>query len=84
MLFTGDPDKFLHIKFTSFLTECEYDYLFIYDGDSFSSPLLGAYAGALLPDDIIAPSGSVSTAIDSTWSKWDVVGVFESGKLLFY
>ena len=41
-------------------TECSYDYLFVYDGNSYSSPLLGSYSGETLPDRILAASGYVS------------------------
>ncbi|XP_067940520.1 multiple epidermal growth factor-like domains protein 8 [Watersipora subatra] len=58
-LIKGDASKYVNIHFESFLTECDYDYLYIYDGDSFSSPLLGVYSGATLPDAISAQSGSV-------------------------
>ncbi|XP_048450761.1 multiple epidermal growth factor-like domains protein 8, partial [Rhincodon typus] len=38
-------------------TECAYDYLFIYDGDSYSSPLLASLSGNTLPEPIEAQSG---------------------------
>ncbi|KAG8143498.1 hypothetical protein E2320_000720 [Naja naja] len=41
-------------------TECTYDYLFIYDGDSPSSPLLASLSGSTLPPTIEATSGKVS------------------------
>ncbi|ETE63664.1 hypothetical protein L345_10570, partial [Ophiophagus hannah] len=40
-------------------TECTYDYLFIYDGDSPSSPLLASLSGSTLPPTIEATSGKV-------------------------
>lgn len=41
-------------------TECSYDYVFVYDGDSFKSQLLGSFSGKTEPQKIIATSGSVS------------------------
>ncbi|KAH0631676.1 hypothetical protein JD844_006126 [Phrynosoma platyrhinos] len=40
-------------------TECTYDYLFIYDGDSPSSPLLASLSGSTLPPTIEATSGKM-------------------------
>ncbi|XP_072326218.1 multiple epidermal growth factor-like domains protein 8 [Scyliorhinus torazame] len=40
-------------------TECTYDYLFIYDGDSYSSPLLASLSGNTLPEPIEAKSGKM-------------------------
>lgn len=40
-------------------TECSYDYIFVYDGDSFRSPLLGSFSGKTEPQKVIATSGSV-------------------------
>lgn len=41
-------------------TECTYDYLFVYDGDSYQSPLLASPSGNTLPQPIEAKSGKVS------------------------
>lgn len=40
-------------------TECTYDYLFVYDGDSYQSPLLASLSGNTLPQPIEAKSGKV-------------------------
>lgn len=40
-------------------TECSFDYIFVYDGDSFKSPLLGSFSGKTEPQQVIATSGSV-------------------------
>ncbi|XP_078507442.1 multiple epidermal growth factor-like domains protein 8 isoform X2 [Lissotriton helveticus] len=40
-------------------TECTYDYLFIYDGDSYSSPLLASLSGSTVPPVIEATSGKM-------------------------
>ncbi|XP_062823192.1 multiple epidermal growth factor-like domains protein 8 [Anolis carolinensis] len=40
-------------------TECTYDYLFVYDGDSPRSPLLASLSGSTLPPTIEATSGKM-------------------------
>jgi len=42
-------------------TECSYDYVFVYDGDSFRSPLLGSFSGKTEPQQVTSSSGYVST-----------------------
>ena len=45
-------------------TECSYDYLFIYDGNSYDSLLLGTFSGSgFTPDRVLAKSGHVSTEL---------------------
>lgn len=41
-------------------TECSYDYVFVYDGDSFRSPLLGSFSGKTEPQQVTSSSGYVS------------------------
>jgi len=43
------------------VTECSYDYMFVYDGASYNSPLLGTFSGSTLPSTLLAKSGNVST-----------------------
>ncbi len=47
------------LNFTFMETECTYDYLFVYDGDSYQSPLLASLSGTTLPQPIEAKSGKV-------------------------
>jgi len=47
----------LTLTFSSFNYELNYDYLYIYDGPTTSSPLIGAYTGSSLPN-----GGSVSAS----------------------
>ena len=44
------------LDFTLFNTELDYDYLYLYDGDSIGSPLIGVYSGTNSPG-IITSSG---------------------------
>lgn len=48
------------LNFTLMDTECTYDYLFVYDGDSYQSPLLASLSGNTLPQPIEAKSGKVT------------------------
>ncbi|XP_029769935.1 multiple epidermal growth factor-like domains protein 8, partial [Terrapene carolina triunguis] len=41
-------------------TECTYDYLFVYDGDSPRCPLLASLSGSTLPPPLEATSGKVT------------------------
>ncbi|XP_035278041.1 multiple epidermal growth factor-like domains protein 8 isoform X2 [Anguilla anguilla] len=47
------------LNFTFMETECTYDYLFVYDGDSYDSPLLASLTGTTLPQPIEAKSGKM-------------------------
>ncbi|XP_067365540.1 multiple epidermal growth factor-like domains protein 8 isoform X2 [Channa argus] len=47
------------LNFTFMDTECTYDYLFVYDGDSYQSPLLASLSGNTLPQPIEAKSGKM-------------------------
>lgn len=47
------------LNFTFMETECTYDYLFVYDGDSYQSPLLASLSGKTMPQPIEAKSGKV-------------------------
>lgn len=45
-------------------TECSYDYVFVYDGDSFDAPLLGSFSGKTDPQNVTASSGFVSIQLE--------------------
>ncbi|XP_021446912.2 multiple epidermal growth factor-like domains protein 8 isoform X1 [Oncorhynchus mykiss] len=47
------------LNFTFMETECTYDYLFVYDGDSYQNPLLASLSGNTLPQPIEAKSGKM-------------------------
>lgn len=51
------------LNFTFMDTECTYDYLFVYDGDSYQSPLLASLSGKTLPQPIEAKSGKVGSIV---------------------
>ncbi|XP_050427055.1 multiple epidermal growth factor-like domains protein 8 [Adelges cooleyi] len=53
----NSTNQFITLEFKSLSTECSYDYVFIYDGDSFNSPLLGSFSGKNQPQSVLASSG---------------------------
>ncbi|KAL1124702.1 hypothetical protein AAG570_001326 [Ranatra chinensis] len=53
----NNSEQFITLKFQSMGTECSYDYVYVYDGDSFNSPLLGSFSGKTEPQEITATSG---------------------------
>ncbi|MBN3325866.1 ATRN protein, partial [Atractosteus spatula] len=42
-LIEGQPNTILRLRFNHFATECSWDHLYVYDGDSIYSPLLAAF-----------------------------------------
>lgn len=48
------------LNFTFMDTECTYDYLFVYDGDSYQNPLVASLSGNTVPQPMEAKSGKVS------------------------
>lgn len=57
----GSPNKTIHLEFEKMSTECSFDFLFIYDGNSYRSPLIATLSGDSLPFPVVARSGYVST-----------------------
>ncbi|XP_035828225.1 multiple epidermal growth factor-like domains protein 8 [Aplysia californica] len=53
----GNPNKTIHLSFESMATECSFDFLFIYDGKSYSSKLIATLSGDSPPKPITAYSG---------------------------
>lgn len=51
--------SYITLKFREMDTECAYDHVFVYDGDSYGSPLLGSFSGTALPPAVTAASGSM-------------------------
>lgn len=48
------------LNFTAFSLEINYDYLFIYDGNSINAPLIGTYSGTTSPGSITSSSGALT------------------------
>ncbi|XP_052789212.1 multiple epidermal growth factor-like domains protein 8 [Mya arenaria] len=53
------PNKTIILNFEYIDTECSYDFLFIYDGDSYNSPMLASLSGSNNPETILARSGKM-------------------------
>lgn len=53
----NNTNRYITLSFRSMGTECSYDYVFVYDGDSFRSPLLGSFSGKTEPQRVTASSG---------------------------
>lgn len=47
------------LDFTSFNIEQDWDYMFIYDGDSIDAPLIGVYTGSNTPGTVVSSGGSL-------------------------
>ncbi|XP_022797777.1 multiple epidermal growth factor-like domains protein 8 [Stylophora pistillata] len=53
------PNVSITLKFLDFGTECSYDYLFIHDGDSYLSPLIGSISGNSSLHTVVSHSGQM-------------------------
>ncbi|XP_041369444.1 multiple epidermal growth factor-like domains protein 8 [Gigantopelta aegis] len=53
----GSPNKTIHLEFKNMATECSFDFLFIYDGNSYASPLIASLSGDSPPNPVLATSG---------------------------
>ncbi|XP_022110454.1 attractin-like protein 1 isoform X2 [Acanthaster planci] len=49
---SGRPDTRISLYLETFATECSWDYLYIFDGDSIYSPLVAAFSGPLRYNDV--------------------------------
>jgi len=58
------------LEFIEYETECTYDYLFVYDGPSYMSWLLGSFSGNNVPEKLVASSGKVLEVIYNACLYW--------------
>ncbi|XP_023245420.1 multiple epidermal growth factor-like domains protein 8 [Copidosoma floridanum] len=56
-ILANNSRQFITLNFRTMGTECSYDYIFVYDGDSFRSTLLGSFSGKTEPQLVTASSG---------------------------
>ncbi|KAJ1213302.1 hypothetical protein NDU88_000940 [Pleurodeles waltl] len=49
-LIEARPNTVLRLRFNHFATECSWDHLYVYDGDSIYAPLLAAFSGLIIPE----------------------------------
>ncbi|KAK3860683.1 hypothetical protein Pcinc_033276 [Petrolisthes cinctipes] len=52
-----NPGQYITLNVTEIETECSYDHLYVYDGQTFDSPLLGVFSGRTRPPQVTAGSG---------------------------
>jgi len=86
---SADPEKMLHISFTSFdienSTGCTSDVLNVYDGPDINAPLIVSLCGSELPQDILTSvaGGSVTFSFHSNavnnFSGWSAIVNCDSG-----
>ncbi|XP_071548836.1 attractin-like protein 1 isoform X2 [Panulirus ornatus] len=51
----GRPSTSIRLHFDHFATECSWDHLYVYDGDSIYDPLLAVFSGMVVQDDYRVP-----------------------------
>ncbi|XP_026212377.1 attractin-like protein 1 isoform X1 [Anabas testudineus] len=49
-LIEGYPNAVLRLRFNHFATECSWDHMYIYDGDSIYAPLIAVFSGLVVPE----------------------------------
>ena len=57
----GDDGKVVYLEFDFLNTECSYDFLFIFDGDSYHSRKLASLSGYNTPDPVLSTGGKVGS-----------------------
>uniref|UniRef100_A0A673ZDZ3 Attractin like 1 n=1 Tax=Salmo trutta TaxID=8032 RepID=A0A673ZDZ3_SALTR len=64
-LIEGYPNAVLRLRFNHFATECSWDHVYVYDGDSIYAPLVAVFSGLVVPEtrgnetvpEVVATSG---------------------------
>uniref|UniRef100_A0A7N9AWV3 Attractin-like 1a n=1 Tax=Mastacembelus armatus TaxID=205130 RepID=A0A7N9AWV3_9TELE len=49
-LIEGYPNAVLRLRFNHFATECSWDHMYVYDGDSIYAPLIAVFSGLVIPE----------------------------------
>ncbi|XP_061822707.2 attractin-like protein 1 [Nerophis lumbriciformis] len=49
-LIEGFPNAVLRLRFNHFATECSWDHMYVYDGDSVYAPLVAVFSGLIVPE----------------------------------
>ncbi|KAF3853626.1 hypothetical protein F7725_014314 [Dissostichus mawsoni] len=49
-LIEGYPNAVLRLRFNHFATECSWDHMYVYDGDSIFAPLVAVFSGLIIPE----------------------------------
>jgi Zn-dependent metalloprotease len=50
----------VNLSFSSFAMEANYDYLYVYDGPTIASPLIGTYTGTTIPGNVSSTGGAIT------------------------
>lgn len=66
--FTASAGSCVSYTFSAFSTESGYDYLYVYDGPTTASPLIGTYSGSTLPPNYTASGNSLTFRFTSDGS----------------
>ncbi len=66
--FCANPGECMELSFTSFALENGFDNLYIYDGPSAASPLIGQYTGTASPGVVTSSSGCMTIVFTSDGS----------------
>ncbi|XP_007574327.1 attractin-like protein 1 [Poecilia formosa] len=49
-LIEANPNAVLRLRFNHFATECSWDHMYVYDGDSVYAPLVAVFSGLIVPE----------------------------------
>uniref|UniRef100_A0A672H204 Attractin like 1 n=1 Tax=Salarias fasciatus TaxID=181472 RepID=A0A672H204_SALFA len=49
-LIEGFPNAVLRLRFNHFATECSWDHMYVFDGDSIYAPLIAVFSGLVVPE----------------------------------
>ncbi|GBM96414.1 Multiple epidermal growth factor-like domains protein 8 [Araneus ventricosus] len=55
----SDEKSYITLTFMKMDTECSYDHVFIYNGNSYASPLLGSFSGNTTPPSVTTTQGAM-------------------------
>ena len=55
----ASPGQYITLNITSIQTECSYDHVYVYDGNTYESLMLGVFSGRTIPPLVTAKSGSM-------------------------
>ncbi len=64
--YPSTPGDMIRLTFNSFATESSYDFLYIYNGENTSAPLIGTYDGSISPGMVTASNASGALTFNFT------------------
>jgi len=65
---SNESEQCVNVNFTSFSLENSWDFLYVYDGPSIASPLIGSYTGANSPGNVTGSGGCLTFRFTSDGS----------------